>query len=93
MADGDDVRIICEGFVCYGVDVLVVIFGAAREVELDEIVRRQRLAVDGVLVGVFVEPGADDFDVEDCAAGGADGVGEGLERGGAVVEGEAAEGE
>lgn len=92
MANGDDVRIICKGFVCYGVDVLVV-FGAAREVELDEVVRRQGLAVDGVLVGVFVEPGADDFDVEDCAAGGADGVGEGLEGGGAVVEGEAAEGE
>ena len=92
MADGDNVRVICEGFVRYGVDIIVV-FGAAREVELDEVVRRQGLAVDGVLVGVFVEPGADDFDVEDCTGGGADGVGEGLERGGAVVEGEAAEGE
>lgn len=38
------------------------------------------------------EPGADDFDVEDCAGGGADGVVEGLEGGGAEVEGKAFEG-
>lgn len=48
---------------------------------------------DGVLVRVLLEPGGDDFDVEDVAVGVADGVLEGLEGGGAEVEGEAAEGD
>jgi len=42
---------------------------------------------------VALKPGANHLDVEDGARGGADGVLEGLQRGGAVVEGEAAEGD
>lgn len=42
---------------------------------------------------MLVEPGGDYLDVEDVAGGVADGVLEGLEGGGAEVEGEAAEGD
>lgn len=41
---------------------------------------------------MLVEPGADDLDVEDGAFGGADGVLERLQAGGAEVVGQAAEG-
>jgi hypothetical protein len=41
---------------------------------------------------VLVEPGADDLNIEDGAVGCAYGVLEGLETGGAKVEGEATEG-
>lgn len=45
------------------------------------------------MVRMLLEPGGDDFDVEDVAVGVADRVLEGLEGGGAEVEGEAAEGD
>lgn len=66
--------------------------GIAREVELDEVLPGEGRAVDGVLVGVLVEPGGYDFDVKDGAGGCADWVGKGLEGGSAEVEGEATEG-
>lgn len=103
MPNGDDVRVVGEDLVGDGVDEIALTVAEAgaqrvglciaREDEADEILFLQRLGIDGVLVRVLVEPGGDDFDVEDCAVGGADGVLEGLEGGGAEVEGEAAEGD
>jgi hypothetical protein len=102
MPHGHDVRVVREHLVRDGVDEITlaiaqpraaaVLAGVARKVQPDQVLRAQRLAVDGVLARVLVEPGADDLDVEDGAVGRADRVLERLERGGAEAEGEAAEG-
>jgi hypothetical protein len=101
--DGDNVRVVGEDLVRDGVDEVALAvahadaqrvgLGVARKVEADQVLLVQGLGVDRVLARVLVEPGVNDLDVEDGAVGGADGVLEGLEGGGAEVEGEAAEGD
>lgn len=103
MSDGDDVRVVGKDLVGDGIDQVafaVAQAGAERvclcipgEIEADQVLLLQGLGVDRVLVRMLLEPGADDFDVEDGAVGGADGVLEGLEAGGAEVKGEFAEGD
>jgi hypothetical protein len=75
MADSHDVCIIGKDLVRNRIDEITlpitqaraerVLRGIARKVEADEVLLVERLAVDGVLAGVLVEPGADDLDVED----------------------------
>ena len=88
MADSHDVRVVRKDLVRDRVDKVAfpvaqpraqrVPRGIAGKVEADEVLLVERLAVDGVLAGVLVEPGADDLDVEDGSRRGADGVLEGL---------------
>ncbi len=95
MPDGDDVGVVCEHFEGHRVDQIAVDVsscllggvGIAREVELDEIPGRQRLAVHRVRVMLF-QPGADHLDVEYRAVRRAHGILEGLEARGAKVEGQ-----
>ena len=101
MSNGDNVRIVRKHLISDWVDEVTfsvaepraqgVRAGVPGKVELDEVLLAQRCAVDRILAGVLVEPGANDLDVEYRAVGGADRVLEGLETGGAKVEGQATE--
>ena len=82
-------RVVCEDFEGDRVDVFVIVI--LGKVERYKVCALQRSAVDGIRVRVLRKPGEDVREVEDGTRSSADGIREGLQRDGAVIERKAPE--